>query len=341
VSKLPLTYGGYVYLDRTRALQTGQVTPAGIDLNFQVVEISELFRRMAQHIEFDVAEMSTSTYMMMRGSGDDRLIGIPVFLSRAFRHSMVFVNVNAGINAPEDLRGKRVGTPEYQMTAGLWIRAFLQHDYGVEPSAMNWFYGGSDEPGYAERRHHESPPGVSLERIPQGQTLSGMLDRGDLDAMVTAAKPRPYLQGSKQIRPLFENSRAVEADYFRRTGFFPIMHLVVIRRELYEANRWVAVSLLDAFIESKRLGLDRLRQVGVPPVMIPWLAEDVDEIDEIFGGDPFGYGFESNRKVLDAMTQYSFEQGLTPNRLSAEELFAEETLDHPGDDLRRLTVRLT
>ena len=340
MSKLRLTYGGYVYLDRTRALQFGQVAVEGVDFNFESIEISELFRRMAQHIEFDVAEMSLSTYLVMLGQGDDRLVGIPVFLSRAFRHSRVFVHSDAGINEPADLKGKQVGTPEYQMTAGLWIRGFLEHDYGVAASDMTWFYGGSDEPVYAERRHHDAPPDVSLEQIPKGRTLSGMLESGELDALITAADPAPYRRGSPKVRRLFENPWSVERDYFTRTGIFPIMHLVVIRREIYERNRWLAVSLLNAFIESKRLGMERMRLTGALPVAIPWLAADIEELDAMFGGDAFPYGFGQNRLALEAATTYANEQGLTPRRFEPEDLFAPETLDHPGDDLKRGAARL-
>lgn len=341
MADLKLTYGGYVYLDRTRALQSGQVRAEGVDLNFQTVEISELFRRMAQHVEFDVAEMSLSTYMVMRGQGDDRLIGIPVFLSRAFRHSRVFVNSEAGIDRPEDLQGKNVGTPEFQMTAGLWIRGFLQHDYGVDASDMSWFYGGSDEPVYAERRRHEAPPGVKLEQIPTGRTLSDMVESGELDALITAADPEPYRRGSPNVRRLFDDPWTVERDYFARTGIFPIMHLAVIQREIYERNRWLAVSLLNAFIESKRLGMERMRLTGALPVALPWLAAAMEELDEVFDGDAFPYGFAANRHVLEAATTYASEQGLTPRRFEPEELFAPETLDHPGDDLKRGAARLT
>lgn len=340
MSKLALTYGGYVYLDRTRALQSGQVQAEGVDLNFETVEISELFRRMAQHVEFDIAEMSLSTYMVMLGQGDDRLIGIPVFLSRAFRHSRVFVNSEAGIAKPADLKGKRVGTPEFQMTAGLWIRGFLEHDFGVKAADMSWFHGGSDEPVYAERRHHDAPPGVEIGQIPTGQTLSGMLDSGELDALITAADPAHYRRGSPRVRRLFEDPWAVERDYFARTKIFPIMHLAVIRRDIYENNRWLAVSLLNAFIESKRLGMERLRLTGALPVALPWLAADIEELDAVFGGDAFPYGFSQNRHVLDTATQYAHEQGLTPRRFEPEELFAAETLDHPGDDLKRGAARL-
>ncbi len=340
MERLRLTYGGYVYLDRTRALQFGQVAPEGIDLNFETVEISELFRRMAQHVEFDVAEMSLSTYMLMLGQGDDRLVGIPVFLSRAFRHSRVFVNTASGIDEPVDLAGKKVGTPEFQMTAGLWIRGFLQHDYGVKPADMSWFYGGSDEPVYAERRHHEAPPGVSLEQIPAGRTLSQMIESGELAALITAADPEPFRRGSPDVARLFPDPWQVERDYYRRTGIFPIMHLVVIRRDVYERNRWAAASLMNAFIESKRLGLERMRLTGALPVGIPWLAPAIEEVDEIFGGDAFPYGFEQNRTALEAATAYAHEQGLTARRLEPAELFAPETLDHPGDDMKRQAAKL-
>lgn len=335
VTKLGLTYGGYIYLDRTRALQSGQVQPEGVDLNFETVGISELFRRMAQHAEFDVAEMSLSTYMLMLGQGDDRLIGIPVFLSRAFRHSRVFVNSHAGIDQPRDLKGKRVGTPEYQMTAGLWIRGFLQDDYGVNASDMTWFQGGSDEAVYAERRHHDAPPGVELGHIPADRTLSGMLDSGELDALITAIDPKPFQDGSPNVRRLFEDPWETEREYYERTNIFPIMHLVVIKRKIYESNRWLAVSLLNAFIEAKRLGMDRLRLTGALPVALPWLAADIEELDRMFDGDAFPYGYAQNRRTVDTAASYSYEQGLTPRRFQPEELFAVETLDHPGDDLRR------
>ena len=341
MSKLSLTYGGNIYLDRTRALQSGQVQAEGVDLNFETIEISELFRRMAQHAEFDVAEMSLSTYMLMLGQGDDRLIGIPVFLSRAFRHSRVFVNTDASIDHPADLKGKRVGTPEYQMTAGLWIRGFLEHDDGVKASDMAWFHGGSDEPVYAERRHHDAPSGVEIGQIPADRTLSDMLDSGDLDALITAIDPRPYQEGSPNMRRLFENPWAVEREYYERTNIFPIMHLVVIKREIYEANRWLAVSLLNVFIESKRLGMDRLRLTGALPVALPWLAADIEELDRLFDGDAFPYGYAQNRRIVDTAASYSYEQGLTPRRFQPEELFAAETLDHPGDELRRNADRLT
>ncbi len=329
--KLALTFGGYTYFDRTRALETGQIAPSGIDLTFQAMDITELFRRMAQGAEFDAAEMSTSTYMMMLGRGDERLIGIPVFLSRVFRHNMIFVNTAAGIERPDDLRGKNVGLLRYQMTAALWVRAFLQEDYGVKPSDINWWYGGDEAPPFAERYHHEPPPGVTIQRIDENKYLAQMFEDGELDAYVSFYLPKLFREGSPRVRRLFPNSREVEREYFRRTGFFPIMHMLVMRRDIYERHPWAAISLLEAFIESKRLGFNRLRDVGALAVTIPWLGSEIEEIDDLFGGDPFPYGFMQNRAIIDAMTRYSYEQGLTPRKFEPEELFAPETITHPGD----------
>lgn len=333
MANLPLSLGCFVYLDRTRALHTGQVRPAGIDLTVVPTDIGELFRRTAQHAEFDVAEMSTSTFMMMRAEGDDRLVGLPVFLSRAFRHSQVYVNAESGIERPEDLRRRNVGIPEYQMTAALWIRAFLQHDYGVAPADVNWWYGGVEEPSYAERRHHAIPPGVTYERIADGKWLTGMLESGELDAYVTAAEPAAFRAGSPRIRRLFPNWAEVERDSFRRTGIFPIMHMTVMRRDVYERHPWAVEAMLDAFVVAKRHGQRRLRDLGALAVSLPWLGRHLEEVDELFGGDPFPYGVEQNRAVLEQMTAYAHEQGLTPRRLALDELFPPEAMGHPGDAL--------
>jgi 4,5-dihydroxyphthalate decarboxylase len=328
---LKLTYAGFTYLDRTRALEFGQVSPAGIELEVNTLDIDELFRRVAQNADFDVAEMSTCTYMMMRADGDERLVGIPVFPLRAFRHNMVFVNTEHGIDTPEDLKGKKVGLAEYQMTAALWVRAMLEHDYGVKPSDIDWYYGGYWTPAYSERREHESPPGVTITRIPPDKALRAMFLDGELDAVLTFDS-HPYKPLAPRIRRLFPNFHEVERDYFRRTGFFPIMHMVVMKRETYEANRWAATSVMEAFIRAKRLGVERLRNVGVLAVTLPWVENELDELDELFGSeDAFPYGFTQNRAILDAMTQFAHDQHLTGRKLSPDELFAPETVEHPGD----------
>jgi 4,5-dihydroxyphthalate decarboxylase len=263
----------------------------------------------------------------MVSRGDDRLVGLPIFLSRAFRHSQVYVNVDSGISSPEDLRSRRVGIPEYQMTAALWIRAFLQHDYGVAPSDVDWWTGGLMTPQYRERLGHSVPEDVSLRRIPEDRALEEMLEVGDLDALVTARAPVPFLGGSSKIRRLFPNYVEVERDYHRRTGFFPIMHAVAMRRSTYEANPWIATALLDAFEQAKRVSLERLHDQDTLPVMHPWMDATLDQIHDEFQGDPFVYGFEPNQEILDAMVSYSVEQGLAQRRLRPQDLMAPESLD--------------
>jgi 4,5-dihydroxyphthalate decarboxylase len=330
MSLLPLTYAGLSYFDRTVALQTGRVRPDGVDLNFlEIGSVGEFFYRQARFAPYEASEFSLSSHIMMTAAGDDRFVGIPVFPSRVFRHSQVYVRTDAGIQGPEDLRGKRVGILEYQMTAALWIRAFLQHDYGVLPTDITWLTGGLRTPQFQDRVDHEPPEGVSLERIAQDATLEAMFEAGDLDALITAVPPLAVDRGDTAIKRLFDDPRTVEADYYERTGFFPIMHTVVIRRDVYEANRWLAQSLLDAFNQAKAEGLKRLRYVGSLAVVLPWLAHELEEVAQRFDGDPYPYGFSANRDLLEAMTQYSYDQGLAERKVDPEELFAPETLHDP------------
>jgi len=323
---LRLTYAGEDHFDRMKALQTGLVSAPGIDLNYVVLGVRELFRRQAQYAEFESSDMSVSTMTMLVSRGVDTFVGVPVFPSRHFRHRQVYVNTGAGIERPEDLAGKRVGVPEYQMTAALWIRAFLQHDYGVAPPDVRWFYGGLNTADYAERLRHDAPPGVSLEPIPPDRTLSELLDAGELDAVTASQPPRAFREGSPNVARLFPDYRPVEREYYERTGFYPIMHMVAVRRDVYEANRWVPVSLLEGMAESRRHAYEQMHDPDVPPIGHPWWHAELEELDRLFGGDPYPYGFEANRKILEAMTTYSYEQGLSARKVDPAELFAPETL---------------
>jgi len=326
MTSVPISYGGVEYLDRTLALQTGAVTPAGVDLNYVVVPgIGDLFRRVAQFAEFDAAEMSVSSYFIMLARGDRRFVAIPVFPSRSFRHSQVYVNGKARIRKPEDLVDRDIGILDYQMTAALWIRAFLQHDHGVLPSKVRWWTGGLYTPEFAERMPMTLPPDIHLKRIPQHETLEGMLSSGKLDALVTVEPPRAFLAGSPEVARLFPNYREVELEYFGRTGFFPIMHLVVIRRDVYEKNRWIAVSMVEAFERAKNVGHARMHYQGAYAVGLPWLNAEMEVVDRLFGGDAFPYGVAKNRPILEQMVAYAHEQGLTERRLDVDELFAPET----------------
>ncbi len=230
--------------DRTDALREGRIEPEGIDLIYLPLSPQETFWRMLRHLEFDVAEMSLSAWTVAKSRGEDRIIAIPVFTSREFRHSAIYVNLKSNISQPGDLRGKRVGVPEYMLTAVVWARGILRSEYGIAPKEMKWLIGGQEEPGRQERIELRKPPGVSIERIPEDQTLSGMLDRGELDAVITPLLPSVYSPRSPRVRRLFPNFRQVEQDYYRKTGVFPIMHTVCMKTSLYEKHPWIAQSSL-------------------------------------------------------------------------------------------------
>ena len=328
-----LTLAAIDYLDRTRALFDGSVAPEGIALRCLRFTPYELFQRVAQKVEFDIAEMSVSTYLSLLSRGDRRYIALPVFLSRHFRHGFVFVHGEADIRQPRDLVGKRVGVPEYEMTAALWQRAFLEHDHGVSPRDIQWLQGGEFAPGFVERQKLPTPPGVSIGFIPEDRTLHDMLAAGDIDALCSPFRPKALTDGSGRVRRLFPDFVSVEKEYFARTGFFPIMHLTVVRRDLYEREPWIAASLLRAFVRAQELGWKRLQELGALAVMLPWLTRDLEEIDATVGRAGWTYGFAENRAILDAMCAYSHEQGLSARRLSPEEVFAPETHDLRVSDL--------
>jgi 4,5-dihydroxyphthalate decarboxylase len=328
MSLLPLTYAGNCYFDRTLPLVTGEVRPAGIDLNYLLAtDVVSLFLRVRKHADLAASELGISTFMTMVAKGDDRYVGLPVFPTRAFRHGAVYVNAGGGVDNPEDLAGRKVGVTEYYMAAALWVRAFLLHDYGVSPESISWRYGGLHTPRdvVAEQR---TPPGVAIEPIGEDETLLGLLERGGLDAVVTAEILDGVAGGESRVRRLFLDHRAVEREYLRRTGFYPVMHTVVVRRDVYEANRWVARSLLEAFVEARRRGRAQLAALGHTALALPGLGAALEEARGQFGDrDPYVYGFEENLPVLEAVTGYSYEQGLTERKLDPAELFAPETLD--------------
>jgi 4,5-dihydroxyphthalate decarboxylase len=325
--ELHLTFASLDYLDRTRALIDGSVRPDGYSLTVQTYQPYDLFARVAQRVEFDVAEMSFGTYAGIYSRGDRRYVGIPIFPSRHFRHGFIFVYGESDIREPADLRGKRVGVPDYEMTAALWQRAILLHDFGVQSCEMQWFQGGEFAPGFVERQKLPPPPGVSIGLIPDDRTLHDMVATGEIDAVFCPHLPAALNDGSARVRRLFPDYVAVEKEYYARTGFFPIMHMLVMRRELYEANRWIPASLVAAYSASQVRGWQRLTELGALGVMLPWLPRDLEEISTCLGPEFWAHGFMANRKILSAMCEYSYEQALVQRRISAEELFAEETLD--------------
>ncbi len=326
MSKLRLTLACWDY-DRTRALADGRVQPEGIDLNFLPLHVEETFFRMLRNREFDVAEMSLSSYCVSLMRGDPAFIAIPVFPSRFFRHSCIFVSAKSGIREAKDLVGKRFGVPEYQMTAPVWIRGILADEYGVDPASVTYMSGGEEEPGRDEKLKLNLPDRISLVPIGPDQTLAQMLADGEIDALHTARTPSTFYSRPDDVKRLFPNFVEVEKDYYRRTGIFPIMHVVAIRRKVYEANRWIAQSLYKAFCEAQALTYANLAVTSAHTSMLPWQLAAVEEARAELGDDWWPYGFAKNRAVLDTFVRYHHDQGLSARRLQPEELFAAETFE--------------
>ncbi|TAJ73478.1 MAG: ABC transporter substrate-binding protein [Phenylobacterium sp.] len=326
MSKLRLTLACWDY-DRTRALADGRVQAEGIDLNFLPLHVEETFFRMLRNREFDVAEMSLSSYCVSLMRDDPAFVAIPVFPSRFFRHACIFVSATSGITRPQDLVGKRFGVPEYQMTAPVWIRGILSDEYGVDPTSVKYFTGGEEEPGRDEKLKLNLPPAFSVTPIGPDQTLAQMLAEGEIDALHTARTPSTFYSRPDQVKRLFPNFVEAEKDYFRRTGIFPIMHVVAIRRPVYEANRWIAQSLFKAFSAAQRITYDNLAVTSAMTSMLPWQVAAVEEARAELGDDWWPYGFAKNRAVLDTFLRYHHEQGLSSRRLQPEELFAPETFE--------------
>lgn len=323
---LRLSFGCWNY-DRTRALMDKSVVPDGIDLIYLNMPVEETFFRMLRHREFDVAEMSLSSYVVSCFKEPRPFVAIPVFPSRFFRHSSIYVNAAAGIREPADLKGKRIGCPEYQMTAPVWIRGILSDEYGVKVDDVTYVTGGEESPNRSEKLKLDLPPNIRVERIGPDKTLSAMLRAGEIDALYTARKLSSYEGRVGKVRRLFEDFVEIERVYFRKTGIFPIMHTIAIRREVYEANRWIAQSLFKAFCEAQRRTYHDLQETAALKAMLPWLVAHVEEARREMGDDYWSYGFQQNRKVLETFLRYSFEQGLSKRQLTPEEIFVPETME--------------
>jgi 4,5-dihydroxyphthalate decarboxylase len=319
--RLTLAAGHY---DRTEALRDGRVRAEGIDLTYIMLRVEEIFWRMAQHREFDASEFSLGGYVVRRGRGADDLLAIPVFPSRFFRQSCIFVHEGSGVRRPEDLRGKRIGVPEYQMTAAVWARGMLADDYGVRAADVEWVQGGLEEPGRLPFEPAE-PAGVTVGFAPADRSLAQMLESGEIDALVTARTPSTFQLGGSAVRRLFEHPFEVERDYFRRTGIFPIMHTLVVKKEILDANPWVAFTLFKAFSEAKDLAMADLTQTSALPLSLPFLVEHAYQTMDLMGEDFWPYALESNRHTLETFVRYMHEQGLIPKPMALETLFPEST----------------
>jgi len=318
--EIPITIACGNY-DRTRAIQDGRVKVEGCAVTYLPLYPEEIFFRSFRYQEFDVSELSFSSYIRTVASGTSAYVGLPAFVSRIFRHSGIYIRTDAGIREPADLRGKRIGLPEYQITAVVWMRGMMQHEYGVKPTEIHWRSGGQEEPGRSERTPLKPIPGLDLKPIGPEQTLVGMLRNGELDALFTARAPSSFVKGEPHIARLFSNTREAEKAYYKKTGLFPLMHLVGIRKDLVERHPWLPTSVYKAFCEAKALAMADLRDVNALMVTLAWLEAETAETMAVMGQDFWKYGIHENMPEIEALTGYAYEQGLIERRLGVEELF--------------------
>jgi 4,5-dihydroxyphthalate decarboxylase len=312
--------------DRMQALRDGTVRVGGAELNFLDLPVEETFFRMLKFGEFDIAELSLSSYVMTLGRGAP-YVAVPVFPSRAFRHSGIYVRADSPIKDPAELAGKTVGVPEYQITASVWIRGTLAEHHGLPVESVRYRTGGLDEPGRTEKVTLDLPPEVDVAPIGPADTLSQMLLDGELDAIYSARNPGPFnTPGGGGIRRLFGDAAEVERQYHARTGIFPIMHTLVIRREVYEQHRWLARELVKACGAAKDVGLAGVGETAALRYALPWLWAEVERTRSALGEDWWPYGLDANRTTLETFLRYHHEQGLSPRRYEPEELFAPESL---------------
>jgi 4,5-dihydroxyphthalate decarboxylase len=318
---LPLTLACWDY-DRTRPLIDGRVKPEGIDLTVQVMRPQQAFQQMLTAKAFDVSEISLASFVTLIAKGGCPFVGLPVTLSKMFRHSCIYVRKGAGIHTPADLKGKRVGATQFASTGVVFIKGMLQHDYGVRQEDMHWFIGGLDTPAHKPPAMPQAVPGVQTEFLYDGtSTLEALFEAGELDALFALYIPKLFERGSPLIERLFADHKSVEQDYLRRTGIFPAMHVVAMREEVHRANPWIAASLTRAFAQARDMAVGELYDTDALRVSLPWLIDHIEETRRHLGADYFAYGVEANRPAFAAIGQYLHEQGLAPRVVTPEEMF--------------------
>ncbi|MBC2769011.1 ABC transporter substrate-binding protein [Pusillimonas minor] len=321
--QLSIAMGDY---DRTRALLDGNVLVDGVDPVYMTLSPEEIFFRAFRNTEFDIAEMSFSSYLVKASQGQNAYVAIPVFLSRAFRHTSIYVRTDR-IKRPEDLRGRRIGLPEYQLTANVWARAILEDDYGVTPSSVTWVRGGIAEPGRPEKIKLQLPNDIKLENAPEGETISEMISRGDIDGFIGPRPPAGSAATNPNVGWLFPDPTATAKDYFKRTGIYPIMHVVGIRKTLLEQHPWLANAVYKAFEQAKRFALEKLADTSATKVTLPFVEEQLKAAKALMGEDYWSYGVDRNRKTLEAFVHHHHKQGLSARLMSVDEIFHPATYE--------------
>jgi len=317
---IPLTIACDEY-DRTRPIKNGRVQVDGCEVTYLALPPEELFFRAFRYHEFDVAELSFSSFLMSTSRNACPYVAIPAFVSRHFRHSAIYIRTDRGITKPSDLKGKRVGLPEYQQTANVWMRGIFKEDFGIDPTDIHWRTGGQDEPGRDERTPLQLPCNVDLQPIPTTSTLNQMLVDGELDAVFSAREMACYVKGAPHIGLMFPNYREVEADYFRRTKNFPIMHLIGIKKDLVASYPWLPGTVYKAFCQAKALAISDMQALSATTVTLPWPEVCVNDAQAMLGLDFWRYGIAESMHEIQTLARYSYEQGLTPRILSPEEIF--------------------
>ncbi|OXR48858.1 MULTISPECIES: 4,5-dihydroxyphthalate decarboxylase [unclassified Pusillimonas] len=321
--QLSIAMGDY---DRTRALLDGNALIDGVDPVYMTLSPEEIFFRAFRNTEFDIAEMSFSSYLVKASQGQNAYVAIPVFLSRAFRHTSIYVRTDR-IKRPEDLRGRRIGLPEYQLTANVWARAILEDDYGVTPSSVTWVRGGITEPGRPEKIKLQLPNDIRLENAPEGETISEMISRGDIDGFIGPRPPAGSAATNPNVGWLFPDPTATAKDYFKRTGIYPIMHVVGIRKTLLEQHPWLANAVYKAFEQAKRFALEKLADTSATKVTLPFVEEQLKAAKALMGEDYWSYGVDRNRKTLEAFVHHHHKQGLSARLMSVDEIFHPATYE--------------
>ena len=321
--RLSLAIGDY---DRIRPLVDGNVRIDGLDPVFSILDPEEIFFRAFKYADFDICELSLSSYTVKTAKGDCPYVGVPVFPSRAFRHTSVYIRTDRGIEKPEDLRGRRVGVPEYQLTANVWVRVILE-EYGVRPADITWVRGGYEHPGREEKIALSLPGDVRLESLPTGATISSALADGTIDAVIGPRAPSCFDRGHPQVGRLWADPVAAASEWYRRHRIFPIMHLLGIRKDVVERHGYLPGALVKAFDEVKSFALARLSNTAATKVTLPFVEERLQQARALMGDDFWSYGLEANRHVLDTFLEAHHAQGLSSRRLAPEELFHAASLE--------------
>ena len=326
MSKLQLSVAVGNY-DRIRPMVDGEVQIEGVDPVFMLQDPEEIFFRAFRHADYDICELSLSSYSVKTAAGTSPYIAIPVFPSRAFRHTSIYVRTDRGIERPQDLKGKRIGVPEYQLTANVWVRLFLEEDYGVKASDVTWVRGGYEDATRVEKISLRLPDDVRLETAPQGRTISDLLAEGEVDAVIGPRAPSCFDRGHPKVKYLFEDPHKTATDWYARTKLFPIMHTLGIRKTIAERHPWLPGALLKAFEKSKALALARLSDTSATKVTLPFVEDQLGAARKLMGTDFWAYGFAKNEHVVNRFLERHHAEALSSRRLEACELFHPATLE--------------